>query len=467
MSLRRRLVLAVVAWAVLAGVAGVTVLGVQRAYVLGQLDDEILALSQNPRAVLSLGNRAGSGLRPDTGLLADIYIGRMSRGGLLSTVLAPTADPELVPDLAPGERVPAPEGRPSAGGRAPRVRVVTADLSGGAIAVFAVSTADAEAATRRLAMSLLLAGGCLAALLALVLWWVDRLSLRPIAAMTRAADEIAAGATDRRVPDAPSGTEAARLGRALNTMIDATTAAERRMRQFVADASHELRTPLTTVRGYAALHAPGDDAPRSPDEWADARDAFRRIEAEAARMSRLVDALLDLSDLDEHGIRRREAVDLAVIVADAAADLRVIDPDRAIAVEVPTELGAAVVGGDHDRLTQVVLALGANALRHTPAATPLWLTCQADVDRVRVEVADAGPGIPAEHKARVFDRFHRVDGGRARSSGGSGLGLAVVAAVVSAHGGRYGVRDREGSGSVFWFDLPRGVDRHPDGSLPA
>ena len=454
MSLRRRLALAVVAWAVLTLLAGMAVLGVQRAYVIGQLDDEILALSQNPRAVLSLGNRAGSGVRPDTGLLADVYIGRVSPRGVLTTVLAPTADPDLVPALAPGERVPTPAGRASASGSSPRVRVVTADLSGGAIAVFAVPTADAEAATRRLAMSLLLAGGCLAAVLLLVLWWVDRLGLRPIAAMTRAADEITAGATDRRVPDAAPGTEAARLGQALNTMIDATTAAERRMRQFVADASHELRTPLTTVRGYAALHASSDGAPVPPERLSDAADAFRRIGAEAARMSRLVDALLDLSDLDEHGIRRREAVDLAVVVADAAADLRVIDPDRSIGLEVPAAAGAAVVGGDHDRLTQVVLALGANALRHTPAATPLWLTCNATVDRVRVEVADAGPGIPDEHKARVFDRFHRVDGSRASSSGGSGLGLAVVAAVVTAHGGRYGVSDRAGSGSVFWFEVP-------------
>ena len=135
------------------------------------------------------------------------------------------------------------------------MRVVTATLPNGrAEAVLAIPLTSVDVATTRLTMTLGLVGLAVAAVVGLLLWWVDRLGLRPIAAMTDAADAITAGDTTRRVPPGPPGTEAARLGEALNAMIDTTAATQERMRRFVADASHELRTPLTTLQGYAALH---------------------------------------------------------------------------------------------------------------------------------------------------------------------------------------------------------------------
>ncbi len=350
MTLRRRLVIAVSALAVVLVVAGLGVLLLQRAFLVERLDAQLAALAQNPRAILVASARAEAGA-PAAGL-SDVYVGRMAADGTLTTVLSPASDPDLVPALAPGETVTDPQARATASGEAARVRVVTAPLPNGrAQAVLAVPTTAADAATRRLALTLGLVGLAVAGVLGLLLRWVDHLGLRPIAAMTEAADAIRGGDVMRRVPPGAPGTEAARLGDALNAMIDTNAATQERMRRFVADASHELRTPLTTLQGYAALHTgrsgtvPGAVEPPSDavGPAPEVTDAMRRIGEEAARMRRLVDGLLDLARLDDLGVLVREPVDLGILVRDVAADLRVVAPDRVVTVEAPESL--VVVGG--------------------------------------------------------------------------------------------------------------------------
>ena len=474
MTLRRRLVIATSALAVVLLVAGTAVVLVQRAFLVARLDAQLAALAQNPRAILLASARAeAAGATTTPAGLSDIWVGRMSRDGTLTPVLTPQDDPALAPLLGPGEQVTTPQGRDTASGQARRVRVVTATLPNGrAEAVLAIPLTSVDVATKRLTMTLGLAGLVVAAVVGLLLWWVDRLGLRPIAEMTDAADAITAGDTTRRVRPGPPGTEAARLGEALNAMIDTNAATSQRMRRFVADASHELRTPLTTLQGYAALHtgrvgladAPGGTtvdagartgAPADPEQVAEMVDAMRRMGEEAARMRRLVDGLLDLARLDDLGVVARDPVDLGVVVRDVASDLRVVAPDRAVTVDAPESL---VITGDRDRLTQALVGLTSNAVRHTPAGTPVWLTVVELPGAVRVDVADAGPGIPTEHLAHVFDRFHRVDPGRSSSSGGTGLGLAIVDAIARAHGGTASVVSTTGQGSTFSLTLPRNPD---------
>ncbi|MGL5927920.1 MAG: sensor histidine kinase, partial [Dermatophilaceae bacterium] len=426
MTLRRRLVVAVAGIAVVLLVAGVVVVLVQRAFLVDRLDAQLVQLAQSPRAVLAASQRAGAE-NPDAAL-ADVWVGRMTPDGRVVEVLTPASDPQFAPQLRPGESIPTPQVRLATGGGSRLARVVTADLPNArGKAVLAIPTTSADVATRRLALTLGVTGVVVVLLLAVAARWVDRLVLRPVTEMTEAADGITAGDLTRRVPAGPPGTEAARLGRALNTMIDATTASQERMRRFVADASHELRTPLTTLQGYAALHAvsrpggPTDDT-RAASGLGDSpaasglgdsraasgpvvADAMRRIGEEAARMGRLVDTLLDLTGLEDPARLAREPVDLAPLLHDVVTDLRVVAPDREVELDVPSSL---VVPGDRDRIVQAMVGLTSNAVRHTPAGTPVTVRAGPTEDGVRIEVADAGPGIPAEHLPHLFDRFYRV-----------------------------------------------------------
>ncbi|MBM6405326.1 HAMP domain-containing histidine kinase [Phycicoccus sp. CSK15P-2] len=449
MTLRRRLVVAVAALAVVLLVAGVSILLVQRAFLMGRLDAQLAGLAANPRALLLASQRAPAA---GAGSLSDVYVGRMGSAGRLTTVLAPDTDPDLVPDVARGESIPTPTGRGTVSGTTAQVRVLTVSLANGrAEAVIAVPTTSADIATRRLAATLTVVGLVVAAIVGLLLWWVDRLGLRPIAQMTEAADAITAGDTTRRVPPGRPGTEAARLGEALNTMIAASTATNERMRRFVADASHELRTPLTTLGGYAALHRSRPPGPLDDEGRADVDDAMRRIGDEAGRMRRLVDGLLDLTGLEGADGLDLGPVDLGPLLHDVASDLRVVAPDREVSLDAPDSF---VVTADRDRVTQAVVGLTSNAVRHTPAGTPVSVRVLTRPGWVRVQVADSGPGVPAEHLPHLTERFYRVDRSRSSGSGGSGLGLAVVDAIARAHGGGLSVSSEPGRGSTFSLDLP-------------
>jgi two-component system OmpR family sensor kinase len=229
---------------------------------------------------------------------------------------------------------------------------------------------------------------------------------------------------------------------------------EERMRRFVADASHELRTPLTSIRGFAELYRQG----AVPDERSVKR-AMRRIEDEAARMGILVDDLLLLARLDEQRPLERMPVDMLTIATDAVHDARAVATDHPVELEVLPSTAAPVVVGDDARLRQVASNLVSNAVTHTPPGTPVTVrvgtTDEADGARwVVLEVADGGPGLPAGDAERVFERFYRADPSRTRASGGVGLGLSIVAALVAAHGGTVDVTTAPGSGTTFRVRLP-------------
>ena len=218
---------------------------------------------------------------------------------------------------------------------------------------------------------------------------------------------------------------------------------ESRLREFVADASHELRTPLTTVLGYAELHRRGALAKK-----ADQNDAWARTEAEAGRMRRLVDDMLELAKYDAEPVLARDDVPLLALISDVATGAGAAYPDVAF---VPG--GEAVtVTGDADKLRQALLNVVANAAQH--GGTHVSLTVAADVHGAHVVIADDGPGMTPEVAARATERFVRGDASRQRATGGAGLGLAITAAIVDAHGGSLAVDSSPGDGARVTLTFP-------------
>jgi two-component system, OmpR family, sensor kinase len=286
-----------------------------------------------------------------------------------------------------------------------------------------------------------------------VTWLLVRRGMRPLERMGATARSIAAGGLGRRVAPSNDSTEVGRLGLALNAMLGQLERAfaerdvtEQKLRHFVSDASHELRTPLTSMRGYAELLQRNPDMTRD-----DVLLAVRRIEDETRRMGLLVDDLLLLARLDQGRPLDRAPVDLTSMVNDAVSDARAADPGRSVIANIETPL---VVTGDDLRLRQAVANLVRNALVHTPAGSPVEVALQAQNGHAEIDVIDHGPGVPAAQRERIFERFHRADPLRSRDQGGSGLGLSIATAVVSAHGGRISVADTPGGGATFRIELP-------------
>ncbi len=323
----------------------------------------------------------------------------------------------------------------------------------GVVFVLGQPLAPLEANLGKVILLEVIVSGSILTVAGIAAYFLVRLGLRPLEKMAATAGEIASGDLSRRVDETDERTEVGRLGSALNLMLTRIEqafkdkeASESRLRRFVADASHELRTPLTSIRGYAELVGRNNSV--RPEDVA---AALGRIESESARMSGLVEDLLLLARLDQGRPLEREPVDLKVILEDAAADARVIDPTRAVTVGGS---GPLVALGDDPRLRQVVANLVTNALAYTPPGSPLELLGRQEGERVRLAVSDHGPGIPAEIRAKIFDRFWRADESRQRARGGSGLGLSLVAAIVAAHGGTVYVAETKGGGATFVVELP-------------
>jgi two-component system OmpR family sensor kinase len=334
--------------------------------------------------------------------------------------------------------------------------------SPGLVTIVATSLSSVDGTLHRLLLiELLVTLAVLGAITALGLW-VVRIGLRPLAAIGGTAAAIAAGDLTRRVERAEDRTEVGRLGLALNAMLAqieaafrAREASEQRLRRFVADASHELRTPLAAVRAYAELFTRG--ASTRPDDLA---RSMRGIGRESERMSVLVEDLLLLARLDEGRPLEVERVDLHDLILEAVETAQMVEPERPIEVE----LGQAVVMGDRDRLRQIVDNLLSNVRAHTPPLSPARVTLSQVDGNARIEVGDTGPGIGDEQLAHLFERFYRADESRARASGGVGLGLSIVSAVVAAHGGTVSVESIPGEGATFRIDLPLSPTTHSPSS---
>ncbi|MCU1374812.1 MAG: phoR [Actinomycetia bacterium] len=454
--IRRRLVAAIVGLlAVVLVAAGILVVGTLRGRLVDNVDRQLEArVVDMARGPARFANRPPRALdSPFTDQRAAFV--RLDEAGQVVSALPSgrTGHQEPLPDVAGAtlDDGPVTVGSVTAGG--PRYRAMAVPLTEGRL-VAAISLADVDRTVDSAVQILLVAG--LVALLAAaaVVWFTVRRGLRPIDAMIGSAQRIADGDLAERaaVPDPTS--EVGHLGTALNTMLDrieeavgAKSASEARLRRFVADASHELRTPLTSIRGYAELHRRGAD---DPDAVA---LGMARIEAEATRMSELVEDLLLLARLDQGHPLRTEAVDVALVAGAAVDAARTVEPGRRIELAVPD--GPALVLGDPGRLRQAIDNLVANVREHTAATTAVEVGVATEGSTVVLRVADDGPGMDADLAVRAFERFRQGEPTVDHPRRGTGLGLAIVHDLVASHGGAVALETAPGAGVTVLVSLPR------------
>ena len=219
---------------------------------------------------------------------------------------------------------------------------------------------------------------------------------------------------------------------------------------FVANVSHELRTPLTSIRGFSETLLDG-----ALEEPAVARQFLGIINAEAERLTRLIDELLNLSKIESHeSVLQKQPVELAPLIERTIAIFQPRAGEKDIAIQLAIAGDIPPVQGDPDMLSRVLINLIDNAVSYTPAAGWILVRATASAGEVKVDVQDNGIGIPPESLPRLFERFYRVDKARSREQGGTGLGLSIVKHIVEAHGGTVQVKSKVGEGSTFSFILP-------------
>ena len=332
-------------------------------------------------------------------------------------------------------------------------RAISTTSASGVQLVIGLPMTEVEAATRQLLIVIVIVAGIGIAATIIIGRLIIRHELKPLDRVAETAQRVSelpleSGEVDlnERVDDVDTDTrtEVGRVGAAVNAMLghvdnalQVRHASEEKVRRFVSDASHELRTPLASIRGYAELTRRSGE--KMPEQVAHSLD---RIESEATRMTAIVEDLLLLARLDEGRELRYENVDLTMMVINAVSDAHAAGPDHVWDMTLPKE--PIEIMGDPARLHQVIANLLSNARTHTPAGTAVITSLSRTDDGVRISVLDKGPGIPKKDLPTLFERFTRGDESRARTSGTTGLGLAIAHAVVKAHGGTLTVSSKKG-----------------------
>jgi signal transduction histidine kinase len=303
-------------------------------------------------------------------------------------------------------------------------------------------------------------------------FFVARRAMRPISGLTKAAREVARTRDPARtvLPRPVANDEVSELSTTLSEMLAELAAARNeteatlaREREFVADASHELRTPLTSILANLELLQEQLERPGGPRDGEAAAEMADSALRSSRRMRRLVGDLLLLARADAGRREQPRPIDLAEVMREAAREATAVGGEHPLTLDLPEVAGTAIVEGARDDLHRLALNLVENAFLHTPSGTPVVASVRRDTpsggtggDRVRLEVADRGPGVPPDRRERVFERFARTEGDRSAMRG-TGLGLAIVRAVAEAHGGSAIVGDADGGGALFRVDLPAAV----------
>jgi heavy metal sensor kinase len=274
-----------------------------------------------------------------------------------------------------------------------------------------------------------------------------RRALTPIDHLAAEARRITAERLHERLSIVNEHDEIGRLAAVINGTFARLESSFEQLRRFTADASHELRTPLSVIRGIGEL---GLGETRTPAEY---KDAIGSMLEEVDRLARLVDTLLQLSRGDAGTIRLSlESLDLSDLAQDVASSLAILAEERRQRLQVHA-LQPAPVRADRLVLRDAIANLVDNAIKYGPPGSRIDIAVHADTTEAALTVSDHGPGIPVEHRERIFDRFYRVDEGRSRGMGGTGLGLAIAKWAVEANGGNISFVPA-GDGATFRNTLP-------------
>lgn len=314
---------------------------------------------------------------------------------------------------------------------------------------------DYDTFNRLLIIAVFIGLAALTASMFTVTWMAPKL-FRPLENIAAHARQISrADDLSRRLPDTGRQDEIGDLTMALNQTLERLETLFRTQQRFLADVSHELRTPLTTIRGNVDLMRRMNIADES---------FLNDIQAELERMTRLVNDLLLLARADVGGLPiERKPVDLDTLLLDVFRQLSMLNRPVDIILE---EVDQVSVLGDADRLKQLILNLGDNAVKYTVDGGAVRLGLSKTSSEAHISVSDTGIGIPEDDLPYIFDRFYRVDKARTRAHGGSGLGLSIVKWIVDVHGGSIEVESKVGKGSTFHVTLPlwTGTDRSLSGN---
>jgi two-component system sensor histidine kinase BaeS len=375
-------------------------------------------LAASSGATLVVRDDAGAAVRGGGGFGMGMGSGMMGMG---AAVDEPLGEPQEIPVVA--------------GGR----RVGTAELR------FPLSTPPAEQEVRSALGRTVLWGGLLAVTLAAAVGLlVARRIVRPLRGLTTAARSLAEGDRSARAGGGTEPAELGELGRAFDRMAETIEHEDALRRAFAADVAHELRTPLTIAQGELEALVDGVAEP-TPER-------LRSLHEETLRLARIVEDVETLAAAEGARLRlERRRIDLADVARDAVSHMHT--QADASGLRLTTQLEPVAVEADPARLEQIARNLLGNALKFTPSGGSVTVSVAAANSAARLVVEDSGPGIPEDELPHVFERFWRGRSGRA--STGSGIGLAVVAELTRAHGGRIEAASRPGGGARFTVTLPR------------
>jgi heavy metal sensor kinase len=329
------------------------------------------------------------------------------------------------------------------------LREIMHNVDGDELVVLGNSLDEVNLALYRLALRLIFMGLAIIGTVLVVGWWLTSRALQPVKAISRTAAKIADGDLSQRinVSQLDTETELGELAVDLNHTFSQLQQNMEQQVRFTADASHELRTPLSVILTKTQV------ALAKERTAADYRTALETCERAGLRMKELVNSLLELSRLDK-GERQLELkpCNLSDIAKEAFEDIRILAETHHL--EMQGEVQPLLIMADSARLHQVVTNLLANAVKHTPAGSNVYLRLEQQGTNAVLQVIDNGPGIPPDALPHLFERFYRVDKARARKEGGTGLGLAISRALVHAHSGTLSAESVLGKGSIFSVKVP-------------